>query len=82
MLLGDKREQLRQTRGRPRKDEEKPTDGRFSYGRNPAYLTARLARDYPDILAGLEAGDFPSVRAAARRPPGETDSTRPRKYAT
>lgn len=30
------------------------------------YLIARLRRDYPAILARLEAGEFPSVRAAAR----------------
>jgi hypothetical protein len=30
------------------------------------YLTARLARDRPDILERMKAGEFPSVRAAAR----------------
>jgi hypothetical protein len=35
-------------------------------GTSAAYLTARLARDRPDILARLRAGDYPSVRAAAK----------------
>jgi len=32
---------------------------------NPDYLTARIARDRPDILAEMQAGTYPSVRAAA-----------------
>jgi len=34
-------------------------------GDDPDYLTARIARDRPDILAKMKAGDYPSVRAAA-----------------
>ena len=34
-------------------------------GTAAAYLTARIARDRPDILARMKAGEFPSVRAAA-----------------
>jgi hypothetical protein len=34
-------------------------------GTQSAYLTARIARDRPDILEGMTAGWFPSVRAAA-----------------
>ena len=30
-----------------------------------AYLTARIARDHPDILERMKAGEFSSVRAAA-----------------
>jgi hypothetical protein len=57
-------------RGRPRRDAEKGADGTFydgSRGSNSTpYLAARLARDRPDILARLQAGEFPSVRAAAK----------------
>jgi hypothetical protein len=35
-------------------------------GANTAYLTMRLARDHPQILARLQAGEFPNVRAAAK----------------
>lgn len=35
-------------------------------GNNEPYLSARLARDFPEIKAQLDAGQFPSVRAAAR----------------
>ncbi len=34
-------------------------------GTRSAYLTARLRRDRPDLVARLDAGEFPSVRAAA-----------------
>jgi hypothetical protein len=43
------------------KDDSPP-----QYGTSTAYLTARLARDRPDILARLHAGEYRSVRAAAR----------------
>jgi hypothetical protein len=33
---------------------------------NAKYLTARIARDRPDILERMKAGEFRSVRAAAR----------------
>jgi hypothetical protein len=33
--------------------------------RDADYLTARIARDRPDILERMKAGEFPSVRAAA-----------------
>jgi hypothetical protein len=33
--------------------------------RNSDYFRARLARDFPEILARLDAGEFKSVRAAA-----------------
>jgi len=36
-------------------------------GTDPSYLTARMARDRPDILEGMKAGKYPSVRAAALR---------------
>jgi len=35
------------------------------YGTNADYLTARIARDRPDILDGMKAGEYTSVRAAA-----------------
>lgn len=34
-------------------------------GNNADYLTARIARDRPDILKRMQAGEFPSVRQAA-----------------
>ena len=35
-------------------------------GRDAAYLATRLKHDYPDIARRLAAGEFKSVRAAAR----------------
>jgi len=37
----------------------------FTRGTNPEYLAARIARDRPDILERMKAGEYPSVRAAA-----------------
>jgi hypothetical protein len=34
-------------------------------GRGSDYLTARIARDHPDVLKRMRAGEFPSVRRAA-----------------
>jgi hypothetical protein len=34
-------------------------------GTDPTYLTGRIARDRPDILERMKAGEYPSVRAAA-----------------
>lgn len=34
-------------------------------GDDPDYLTARIARDHPDVLEKMRAGEYPSVRAAA-----------------
>ncbi len=34
-------------------------------GTNPDYLTARIARDRPDILERMKAGEYKSVRSAA-----------------
>jgi hypothetical protein len=45
----------------PRTDPEKP----IKRGANAAYLTSRLARDHAQLLARLQAGEFPSVWAAA-----------------
>jgi len=36
-------------------------------GTKPDYLAARIARDCPDILDRMKAGEYPSVRAAAER---------------
>jgi hypothetical protein len=51
-------------------DEERgsnPVDSKVtSYGSTHVdYLTARIARDRPDILGKLQVGEYPSVRAAA-----------------
>jgi len=35
------------------------------YGTSADYLTRRIARDRPDILGRMAAGEFPSARAAA-----------------
>lgn len=36
-----------------------------SYGETADYLTARIARDHPDILERMKAGEYTSVRRAA-----------------
>ncbi len=36
-----------------------------AYGTDADYLTGRIARDRPDVLDRMKAGEFPSVRAAA-----------------
>jgi hypothetical protein len=47
--------------------ENKPSNRRIVYGDGQSeYLAARIARDRPDILERMKAGEFPSVRAAAR----------------
>jgi hypothetical protein len=54
--------------GRPKKEERegnKGSDTTISSGRGSDYLTARIARDRPDILERMKAGEFKSVRAAA-----------------
>jgi hypothetical protein len=35
-------------------------------GRGADYLTARIARDHPNILKRMKAGEFSSVRQAAK----------------
>ena len=48
---------------RPTKEEEedKGADVTFNRGSNSApYLTARIARDHPDILERMKAGEYPS----------------------
>jgi hypothetical protein len=48
---------------RPKQDE-KPADGKVSYGSNQAnYLTRRIARDAPEILERMKAGEFNSFTA-------------------
>jgi hypothetical protein len=54
--------------GRPTAEEQegKGDDGTFSRGSNSqAYLLRRLARDAPEILERVKAGEFTSARAAA-----------------
>jgi hypothetical protein len=48
-------------RGHTKKPHEKAKAGNRS-----DYLVARIARDRPDILARMKAGEFTSVREAAR----------------
>jgi hypothetical protein len=59
--------QPRDKRGRVKARSTDPTGGsNGKHGGNPEYLTARIARDAPAILERMKAGEFPSVRAAAR----------------
>lgn len=52
--------------GRPEKGQQvNHSDRSFNYGENADYLTARIARDRPDVLERMKAGEFPSVRKAA-----------------
>jgi len=46
--------------------ESNPDDIRNSgYGTSAEYLTARIARDHPDVLSRMRSGEFKSVRQAA-----------------
>lgn len=45
--------------------EEQGNNITLKRGTDPNYLTARIARDRPDILERMKAGEFKSVRAAA-----------------
>jgi hypothetical protein len=54
--------------GRPTREEQegnKPVNNRFTeYSSTGAdYLTARIARDHPDILDRMKVGEYKSVRA-------------------
>jgi len=55
--------------GPPTKDEKANCDvvtiTETGRGNSADYLTARIARKYPDILERMKAGEFPSVRQAA-----------------
>lgn len=52
--------------GRPERASGKGNDVTFpERGNRSAYLTARIARDRPDVLARMKQGEFRSVRAAA-----------------
>jgi hypothetical protein len=48
------------TKGTRRTDHVRP-----SQGNSAEYLTARVARDRPDILKRMQPGEFPSFRKAA-----------------
>jgi hypothetical protein len=51
--------------GRPRADKEKGSNRTFTArGETADYLTARIARDRPDILERMRRGEYASVRAA------------------
>lgn len=52
------------------------TDG----GNDPEYLTARIARDRPDILERMKAGEYKSVRSAAIDA-GIIDPDKTRRYS-
>lgn len=59
---------VRKGAGRGRKGEIQVYDVNLKSkgGNRPAYLAGRLKRDHPEIAARVEAGEFRSVRAAAR----------------
>lgn len=53
---------------RPKAEEVKVYDVNFNQGKGGnrgSYLAARIKRDRPDIAERVEAGEFPSMRAAA-----------------
>ncbi len=52
-------------RGRPASDDKTLSHNVLSQGTDADYLTARIARDRPDILERMKAGEYPSVRRAA-----------------
>jgi hypothetical protein len=61
---------LQEHHGQPK--TEKPDDVRFSetrqdYGNSADYLTARIARDAPEVLEEMKAGQHASVRSAAKK---------------
>lgn len=51
-----------------------------SGGNDPEYLTARIARDRPDILERMKAGEYKSVRSAAIDA-GIIDPDKTRRYS-
>lgn len=53
---------------RPTKEEsdDKGNNVTFIRGNNPDYLAARIKRDRPDIHERMKAGEYKSVRAAAK----------------
>lgn len=53
------------TQGRPSNGEKHDNYKVFEYGTSADYLTARIARDRPDILEDMKQGKYRSVRAAA-----------------
>jgi site-specific DNA-methyltransferase (adenine-specific) len=59
--------------GRSRDDNVSST----SAGNSAEYLTARIARDRPDILEQMKRGEFKSVRAAAKAAGIVKDRSRP-----
>ena len=57
-------------RRRPTTEEQaaKGDDVTFSKGNSQAYLLSRIARDAPEVLERVKAGEFRSARAAAPAP--------------
>ncbi len=51
--------------GRPKNDNDSNQNHYPRGGENADYLTARIARDNPEILEGMKQGKYRSVRAAA-----------------
>lgn len=51
--------------GRPKNDNDSNQNHYPRGGENVDYLTARIARDNPEILEGMKQGKYRSVRAAA-----------------
>ena len=58
-----------------------PDAHKAAYGQSAAYLSARIARDHPDILERMVRGEFKSVAAAARAAGILQEKQRPKKVA-
>jgi hypothetical protein len=70
-------EQPRDDKGKVRAKPVADDDKQRSFGTSSSSLAERIAPDFPDVHARMLAGEYPSVRAAARdaglRRPGEVD---------
>jgi len=62
-LLAEQVLPLRESQGKKEKGVYSPIKRGST---NAPYLTARIARDRPDVLEAMKAGKYPSVRAAAK----------------
>lgn len=54
------------TKGLDKDKRKLPSNHRFRRGNTAPYLSARIARDRPDILEKMKKGEYKSVRAAAK----------------
>jgi hypothetical protein len=69
-VLAEKAEPLREHGSNQHREESGGnivTSSTKSKGNSSEYLTARIARDKPEILEEMKAGKFTSVRAAGKK---------------